>query len=351
MRYVIKDKGGMLEPLAGRLEEEGYTALYNTPGDISTTNTISISDQPAEGGSHIGITNTLYNLIRDKIYMYAVLKVLGLTVPPFHAPTNGQIDIKKVEEGKTYILESSSSLSYINKEVEDAIRMLQLYNKLRCTTLLREVPYALELEVEGWFNGIQLVTPSYLILNRMIMRPLPRPSKLFQESLGRVEEALKKTDYKGPVSLTVGLTKDELYGLQLGVEMRPMVFEAMKGVAKNLNVVATASKNVISMYNEWTMQTPIMVSTPMVGLPILGWSKENAKHLWLFHAVQNHDGMYYDATSPVVGYVTARGESPRECIRRVKRTMEQVYIPFSLELAFPQKVLERWKKLQGWGWA
>ena len=73
--------------------------------------------------------------------------------------------------------------------------------------------------------------------------------------------------------------------------MRPMAFEAMKGVAKSLCVVATASKNSINMYNLWTIQTPIMLSTSLKGLPIFGYDKESKKHLWMYQ-VTGSNGRY-----------------------------------------------------------
>tara|TARA_Y100000310_G_scaffold247602_1_gene253213 strand:+ start:3380 stop:4453 length:1074 start_codon:yes stop_codon:yes gene_type:complete len=354
MKYVVKDKQGYLEGLAERLDDEGYDASYNSGG--STSNSVFISNSPIPQGDekshpfYIGMTETLYGLIRNRIYTYAVLKLFGLAVPRFWTPEGGSVDTGIIEDGKKYIIESTSTLSYINKRVEDAVRMLEIYNKMKATTMVREVPYEMELEVEGWFNGIQLVSPSYLIFDRSIMHPLPRSSKLHKESLSKLEEALKKTDFKGAICLRVGISEDKIYGLHLGMEMRPMAFEAMKGVAKSLVVIATASKNSINMYNLWTMQTPLMLSTTLKGLPLFGCSKESKKHLWLSHVISSNGDYSYHGTSNFLGYITARGETPRECIRRVERTKEMLFIPFALNLVFPEKVLERWKRLEGWGW-
>ena len=347
MKYIIYDNIGYLKGLQERIEEEGFAASYNKK-DVDTSNAIVISTEVRNGASYIGITDMLSRIISNRMHMYAVLKVMGVTVPKFYTPASGYIDEKYLKKGKTYILESSSFPPYINKETEDALHMLKLYGKT--ATILREVPYEVSLDVEGWFNGIQLVSPSYITFDSMIMHPLSRTSKLFKQSLGKLEEMLKKADYKGPLSIQVGLTKDKLYGLYIDVSMKPMVFEAMKGVAKNLNVVSSASKNSINMYNMWTMQAPVFLTTAIRGLPVLGYNEKNAKHLWLTNVEKDGSIHRYNGSSCLVGYITARGETPRECIRRIKRTKEQLYIPFSPSLVFPQMILERWKKLEEWEW-
>ncbi len=347
MKYIIYDNTGYLKGLQGRIEEEGFAASYNNK-DVDTSNAVVISTEVRNGASYIGITSMLKRIISNRMHMYAVLKVMDIKVPRFYTPVGGHIDEKYIKDDKTYVLESSSFPPYINKGTEDALWMLRLYDKT--TTLLREVPYEISLDVEGWFNGIQLVSPSYIILDSMIMHPLSRTTKLFKQSLGKLEEMLKKADYKGPLSIQVGLTKDKLYGLYIDTSMKPVVFEAMKSISKNLNVVSSASKNSINMYNMWTMQAPIFLTTVIKGMPVLGYNNKNAKHLWLKGVEKDGSIHRYGGNSCLMGYITARGETPRECIRRIKRTKEQLHIPFSSNLIFPQMILERWKKLEAWGW-
>ncbi|GAH92471.1 unnamed protein product, partial [marine sediment metagenome] len=149
----------------------------------------------------------------DMEYTQKFMRVLGIQTTTMHMASKGVVSME-LEDDTKYAIDSHTFPSYFNKGVEDAEAVLKLLNSLHTVQQVREVPYSFEVEIESWFNGKEFMNPPYLILDSVIMRPLPREN-LYNETLGKLEDALKKIDFKGPISMKVGVSKEGVYGLSL----------------------------------------------------------------------------------------------------------------------------------------
>jgi len=359
MKFLIIDEANYLTNLSERIKDEGYDAHYLSSikdarkehADIVLANTVI----PFHHTTHnfIGITESIYTIITDKEYMLRVLKVMDITTPPFHIAAEGEVSTDIVEDGTKYAIETTTFPSYFTTGTEDATAMLELFNEYKLVSLVRELPYTFTLEVEGWFNGGEVMIPSYLILDGNILHPLSHQSRLYRETLRKFEVALKKMDYKGPVSMSVGISQEAVYSWQIDCIFRPMVFEAMSNLTNNLRAVVTGAKNVLEMYGKWSEQLPILLNPFVLStydLPLLGYERANKKHLWISNLVEKDGKHYYKGLVERVGYVTARGETPRETGRRLTRTRQNLVMPFSVWCVTSKRVNERYKMLREWEW-
>ena len=359
MKFLIIDEANYLTNLAEQINNEGYDSQYVSSikdarkehADIVLANTVI----PFHHTTHnfIGITESIYTIITDKEYMLRVLKVMEIATPPFHIAQEGEVSTDIVEDSTKYAIETTAFPSYFTKGTEDAIAMLELFNEHGLVTLVRELPYTFTLEVEGWFNGGEVMIPAYLILDGNIMHPLSHQSKLYRQTLQKFEVALKKMDYKGPVSMSVGIAPETTYSWQVDCMFRPMVFEAMTKVSDNLRAVVTGAKDTLEMYGKWTEQLPILLDPFILStydLPLLGYERANKKHLWISNLIEKDNKHYYKGLVERVGYVTARGETPRETGRRVNRTRQNLVMPFSQWCSTSKRVNERYKMLREWEW-
>lgn len=359
MKFLIIDEANYLTNLAESIKEEGYDSPYLSSikdarkerADIVLANTVIPFHHTTQ--NFIGITESIYTIITDKEYMLRVLKTYGITTPPFYIAVEGEVDTGIIEDGKKYAIETNTFPSYFTKGTEDATAMLELFNEHTLVSLVRELPYTFTLEVEGWFNGGEIMLPSYFILDGNIMHPLSHQSRLYKETLRKFEVALKKMDYKGPVSMSVGISEESAYSWQIDCMFRPMVFEAMTKLVDNLRAVVTGAKDTLEMYGKWTEQLPILLDPFILStyeLPLLGYERANRKHLWISNLVEKEGKHYYKGLVERVGYVTARGETPRETSRRVNRTRSNLVMPFSNWCPTSKRVNERYKMLRDWEW-
>jgi len=336
VQIIIIDEPGYLRTLIGKIKEEGYDALYfprwrseiaKMKPDVLIANTY----KPLHHLNHVlaGLSQSLYNIITDMEYTQKFMRVLGINTTKMHIANQGVVSEDVLKDDTKYVIDSLTFPSYFNKGVEDAKSVLKLLNELYVVQQVREVTYAFEVEIESWFNGKEFMNPPYLILDRMMMRPLPQEN-LYKETLGKLEDALKKIDFKGPISMKVGVSADGIYGLSLDCKFRPMVFESLKHPADVLRAVVTGASKKFPIYWAWTEQVPLVCDFSFLGsklpLPILGLNEQNKKHLWL---LRDGDDKQYISTgkTPTIGYITSMGETVRECNRRVARTRTNLIIP------------------------
>lgn len=356
MQVIIIDEPGYLRTLVAKIKEAGYDALYlprwksdlaKMKPDVLIANTY----KPLHHLNHVlaGMSQSLYNIVTDMEYTQKFMRVLGIQTPTMHIANQGVVSMEMKDDIK-YAIDSHTFPSYFNKGVEDAKAVLSLLNELHIVQQVREVPYSFEVEIEGWFNGKEIMNPPYLILDSVIMRPLPREN-LYNETLGKIEDALKKINFKGPISMRVGVDKENVYGLSLDCKFRPMVLESLKRPADVLRAVVTGASNKFPIYWGWTEQVPLVCDVSLLNcklpLPILGLNEQNKKHLWLLR--DGKDEKYiYTGKIPIIGYITSTGETVRECNRRVERTRSNLIIPFTLAHPVAHRVQEREKLMMEW---
>lgn len=213
------------------------------------------------------------------------------------------------------------------------------------------------LTVEGWYNGNEFVSAIVAIIFRKLLAGdlgptvdymgsavygnINRHTKLYKETLGKLEVVLRKVDYCGPVSIDIALSDIGVWAIALHANPRipttPVFFEGTK-VSVSAMLLAIASGHtprrpdfenyIISVgmslppwpySNRNATQQPISLS---------GISEANLKHLRLQDVFMDEKGDYYcPMTSGFIGSVTARGRDVREARRRAYRTLGFLEIP------------------------
>lgn len=281
MQVIIIDEFGYLKRLADGIKEEGFDALYypkwkselaKMKPDVMLANTY----KPLRHFDHvlIGLTEALYNVIIDREYLQKFMQVQGIHMPITHLAQSGQVDESLIKKDIKYAIDTHFFPSYFSKEAEDARAVLRMANDLHAVQQVREAPYRFEMEIEAWFNGSNFMQPPYLILDSVIVHPLPPTSALYIESLGKIEGALKKIAFKGPLSMKVGVSQNDIFGLSLDCKFRPMVFESLKKPASVMRSVVTGAEDEFPMYWAWTEQVPLVLDVSLmqrkIHLPVLG---------------------------------------------------------------------------------
>jgi len=357
MKFIISDEAGWLKPLVKKVEIEGFTVEYTPKYTFRKSGGADVivvqSSYPIHHPDHnlIGITESFHTLLSNLKYMYTVLKALDINVPLIHLADDGKIFDEVIDESKKYALESPS-LPTLYIEAEGARTTLNVLNSHHLTLLVRELPYKMEVEIEGWFNGSRIMSPAFVIFGGILLHPLSRKTRLFQHTVEKLEDGMKRLDYKGPVSLVIGVDEKKVWGIKVKSNFKPVVFEAMKGIGNNLRNIVTGARNTLNTTEKWVIQIPLLldpfVAAYNLGIPIRIKEESSLKHLWLL----DMDKEIYRGKNSVVGYITARGETVRECIRRVGRTRKNIFFPYMIEghLESPVKMEEGWKKLKRWGW-
>ena len=192
------------------------------------------------------------------------------------------------------------------------------------------------------------------------MKMVSKDSRIMRETVGKMEDLLKKTSYRGPITIRVSATKEALYAMKLfvKVDLLPTFAELYKGSLTRLfHGIAIGSNGYADFMNDYALS--VLVTVPPyphiclrnAPLPaqIEGLNEQNLKHIWL-HDVKKEENKYYVAGSNGrVMTVVARGRDIIECRRRVYRTLSNITLPFmqyrtdiGWKFEDDEKLLRRW---------
>ena len=214
-----------------------------------------------------------------------------------------------------------------------------------------------EISTEGWFNGERFILPFNHTFERKrlfendkgpqtgCMGNVVFPSKgdkLTELLLLPLEPLLKKVSYIGPIDINCIISSKQVYFLEVTARIG---YDAIQAFAELLKIplydffykVATKQGD-LQEGKDYSNQPAIAVrlSVPPYpskegvekwkGIRVLKVDEGAAKHIW-FSDVMKEEGIEVLAgIDGVIGCVTARGLTIRECQRRVYRTVNNVII-------------------------
>lgn len=342
MNILFISKDGSSLGLAERVRNEGHNVYFSTPvsmrigeGIVDTPSTTA----PILKDSGYSIATNIDALLKDTDTDLVVFDGVGMgrvadyirdePIPVFGA--SRWADYAQLDSSYTKELMKSVGIQPLPKSVSGIM--------VNC---------------ELWWDGIEASTYSMSIVDERLMNEdigpivgcagnvvhiLSSNCRLVEEGIGKMTRLLKKTNYRGPISLRSLCTKTSLYGLSFTVSLghsTPPLIEIYKGsIIKLLFGVATCSQD----FGEFTSDCSISIqlslppyphifapSNSCEGVPILGVNSYNLKHIW-WEEVRKYGKEYEVAgTSGRIGRVVARGRTIDECRRRVYRTISNLSI-------------------------
>ncbi len=243
---------------------------------------------------------------------------------------------------------------------------------------LNERDECVEVRCELWWNGLSSYIHNIIynedkFMNEgigprvesagSIVKMVSSKSMIVKQGVGRMERLLKKTTYRGPISVDMIATKDGLYGTGLtvgfGYNTLQLLLELHKGSITELLYNVASSTNGCG---EFTGDSSISVRMSIPPYPHLDKTKQgiliggvnvnNQKHIWWGSVMKDEGGDYVSAgTSGVIAAVTARGRDITECRRRVYRTVNNISIEDSqYRTDIGLRVNRDEKRLKSWGY-
>jgi len=249
---------------------------------------------------------------------------------------------------------------------------------LPCIT--QEFIKGIEVSTEGWFNGKTWVRPfNHTMEKKRFMDGDVGPQvgcmgnivwptngdRLTADGLELLTPLLTKVNFIGPIDINCLVTPEEAYF----IEFTPRFgYEAIQAWCELIQMplfdylyaIASGQREEVPFHDEFAIGIRMSVNPYPVkegvdvweSIQVLDVPKEAKKHVWLAD-VKLVDGIPVMAgVDGVVGCVTARGSSVRECQRRAYRTIRNITITDDVQYRkdIGDDVEEQKKVLKGWGW-
>ena len=306
MRFVLCYSRGSLFSIEDKLRKEGHQV---TKGHMTTTGTLLISDVPLDpircNGEGIGVSR--FTLLLAK-----------------------------------------------SKEYRESIRLASNLFTTEDIPHLGLPPTKPEFSIGCWFNGIDFVFPVFAIVDDnyfmdrdrgypcimgSTVRVFKEPPKIFTDTLWKLKSCLRGANFRGfmiaDCATIEGLTEfidvyphfraDSIYAIMESMqeELGRTLVEIFNGGKKNIRCC------------KYEYSIAVRISVPPYPYPrppfesfrkdIKGYCEGNAKHIWLREVDKDEKGRWKIAGG-IIGAVTARGDTIKECRRRAYRTISNLDI-------------------------
>jgi len=233
-----------------------------------------------------------------------------------------------------------------------------------------------EVGCEMWWNGLHSTIHSVSFTDARFMndsigpnvgcagtvvKMIPYKSKLVKEGVGRMERLLKKTTYRGPISLDMFVTEGKLYGLKFTVGFNYDNIQALLVIHKGsitelLHSVVNSGKDDGEFTSDYAISVRLSIPpyphTDLVeGVKVSGVNSSNEKHVWWSDIMREGGELVSAGASGVPLVVTARGRDVVECRRRVYRTVNNIIVKdVQYRTDIGDRVVKDEKKLKSWGY-
>ena len=191
-------------------------------------------------------------------------------------------------------------------------------------------------------------------------------NKLTQAAIEPLAPLLEKVGFTGPIDVNCIVTRDEAWFLEFtprfGYEAIQTFAELVKGSMFDfLYGIATGQSSSFSSYPGFALGVRLSLSPypsdsdveRWRGVQVLNIPREAQKHVWLADTMKDSEGVPVIAgVDGVVGCVTARGDSVRECQRRVYRTIKNIALTQDLQYRtdIGDGTEDSKRTLEEWGW-
>lgn len=307
--------------------------------------------------------NPLADLLElDRGKAMETMKQAGVTVPSYETFPNANAARAILERweppgyaikpfdneavGKTYLCDDPQLFDW-------ALSTFDNNTKLLVQSL---IPDAIEVSTEGWYNGADWITPFNHTFEEKRMMPggsgqmtgcmgnvvvrVDEPNSLVQQTLFKLEPFLKRFGYRGPIDINCLVTRQHAYALELtcrfGYDAIEALLEGLKEPAGRFFMdIAQGTKKAMDLTNDYMIAVrvsrdpypfayPAEVKEPDKGMPVVGLSDKNMRHVFLTDVYLTADGYKYAAGDGVVYKATARGREVKEARQRVYTTIHNI---------------------------
>jgi len=246
--------------------------------------------------------------------------------------------------------------------------------------IIQEKIDGIEISTEGWFNGKEFVQPfNHTFEKKRFMEGDKGPNtgcmgnivfttegdKLTEMLLIPLTPLLKKVEYIGPIDLNAIVTEKDVYFLEFTPRFGYDAIQALSELLKTslfdfLYGIATRQTQKTEMHEGFAGAVRLSVqpypnkegAEELKGIQFLQTPDEAKRHVWLSDVMKKDDQEVCAGVDGVLGCVTARGETVRECKRRMYRTVKNIVIHGDVQYRsdIGEGVEEEIKKLTEWGW-
>jgi len=246
--------------------------------------------------------------------------------------------------------------------------------------IIQEQVDGIEISTEGWFNGREWVKPfNHTFEKKRFMEGDKGPNtgcmgnvvwttkedKLTKALLTPLAPLLSKVNYVGPLDVNCIVNQKECYFLEFTPRLGYDAIQALTELVREslfdfLYKVATQQVDKINYYGDYGIAVRLS-TTPwpgsdkveeLKGVQLLNISQEAQRHVWLSDVMKKDNVEVLAGVDGVLGCVSARGTTIRECKRRVYRTINNIVI--HRDVQYRQDIgddVEGDKgKLEEWGW-
>jgi len=370
-KFLFISSNGDSISLAQRIKNEGHDILYY----INGSKYVQVGDGVVEKApiSDPIITDKLDRKLLDNLLIF---KPDCIIIDSSKRGFGWMADVLRREKWNVI----GSSLFSEEVENDDSyLEMLFNYSGIKVPTPQLDIAHPdqyVEITTEGWFNGKELLglTHSMDEMNLMEHRIGPfctgmgsltfkvNPlSRLYNEGLMKLIPFLRKSTYKGPISLCSLVFENDSYGIAVIARPKfPSAFTFFENAKVNVGSFLHSLNDDIMFKAPFSIGVSIVVKPFPLNIPqrisqnlvMEGLEEGNLKHLWLRDIYRVNKTEYFCAgTSGNLGCVTARGENLREAQKRAYRTIKNLYIP---EVMYRRDIglrfIDDFAKLKKWGW-
>ncbi|MCL6441754.1 MAG: hypothetical protein K6T27_09720, partial [Thermoleophilum sp.] len=238
----------------------------------------------------------------------------------------------------------------------------------------------IEISTEGWFNGGWIRPFNHTMEKKRLMEGDKGPNtgctgnivwatngdKLTATALEPLEPLLERVGYVGPLDVNCMVTRSDAYFLEYTARFGYDALQTWSELIKMplfdyLYKVATRQADEVPVFQD-NYGIAVRLTVPpypsekeverWAGAQVLDVPKEAMRHVWLTDVARKGDAYVLAGVHGVIGCVTARGSSVRECRRRAYRTINNIVIHGDVQYRsdIGADVEENIAKLKEWGW-
>lgn len=246
--------------------------------------------------------------------------------------------------------------------------------------IVQETVEGVEISTEGWFNGKEWVKPfNHTIEKKRLMEGdkgaqtgcmgnvvwSSTGNKLTEHVIEPLSPLLEKVSYVGPLDMNCIVNEQDAYFLEFTARPGYDAIQAWSELVKAplfdyLYGIASQQKDSFDCHNGYGLAVRLTVAPfpgkeeveRWRGIKVVEPPKEAMRHIWLADVMKNDDDFLMAGIDGVIGCVTSRGTSVRECQRRVYRTISNMVLTDDIQYRsdIGNGVEEDRQKLVEWGW-
>lgn len=263
-------------------------------------------------------------------------------------------------------------------------RMLKSIAKERADELtpciVQETINGVEISTEGWFNGKSWVKPfNHTIERKRLMEGdkgaqtgcmgnvvwSSSGDRLTSHVLEPLAPLLERVNFVGPIDMNCIVNEKDAYFLEFTARIGYDAIQAWSELVKAslfdyFYGIASGQKETFDCHPGYGLAVRLTVAPfpgkekvkDLKGIKVIEPSKEALRHVWMADVMKRDDDYLLCGVDGVVCVVTSRGQTVRECQRRVYRTIKNIVLTDDIQYRtdIGNTVEKDKQQLIDWGW-